>query len=115
MSQDIQRIKQQVDIQDVAHRLGLEQPDGRGNWRSPHHEDKNPSLAIYPDGRWNDFSQDDAHGDVIDLVEFVRRCDTRDALDWLRHEYGIERPKANGNGVRGWPGYLLRHPDRSRS
>ena len=96
MNQDIQRIKQQVDIHDVASRLGMEQPDRRGNYRSPHHADKNPSLAIYDDGRWVDFSQDDAKGDVIDLVEFVRECDTREALEWLRAEYGIERSKPNG-------------------
>ena len=93
----IQQIKQRVDIHDLAERLGLERPDQRGNYRSPHHDDKSPSLAIYDDGRWKDFSQD-AHGDAIDLVEFVRGCDNREALQWLAREYSIEPPKRT-NGV----------------
>jgi len=98
MQNDIQRIKQQVEIHDLANRLGMERPDQRGNYRSPHHDDKDPSVALYDDGGWKDFSADQ-HGDVIDLVEYVRGCDTGEALEWLRREYGMERPKPNGQGA----------------
>ena len=107
-NQDIQQIKKLVDIHDAARRLGLEQPQDRGNYRSPHHEDKTPSLAIYDDGRFNDFSQGDAHGDVIDLVRYVRGGDVSDALQWLRAEYGIERPKPAMNGQ---PGQKMSIPE----
>ena len=100
MNNDIQRLKAQIDLHDLANRLGLQRPDERGNYRSPHHHDKNPSLSVFDDGRrWKDFSADEG-GDAIDLVEYVRGCDTREALDWIRSEYGIEKPKTNGHAPR---------------
>lgn len=93
----IQQIKQRVDIHDVAARLNLQRPADRGNYKSPHHDDSTPSLAIYDDGRWNDFSRQDKHGDVVDLVQYVRGCETADAVQWLSREYGIEPPKTNGH------------------
>ncbi|HRY16584.1 MAG TPA: hypothetical protein P5330_12020, partial [Candidatus Competibacteraceae bacterium] len=60
MSSPIEDLKRQIgDIHALAERLGLERPDKGGNYRSPHHPDKNPSLQIggrkYPEG-WYDHS-----------------------------------------------------------
>ena len=93
----IAQIKTRVDIHELAGRLGLEQPGGRGNYRSPAHDDKTPSLALYDDNRWKDYSADEQHGDVVDLVRYVRGCDASDAVRWLADEYGISAPKVNGH------------------
>lgn len=88
----IEDLKRRIgDIHGVASRLGLKRPDPKGNYCSPHHDDKNPSLQIggtkYPDG-WYDHSRG-IGGDVIDLVKYVLGGDTAAALKWLRQQYGI--------------------------
>lgn len=94
MSNDIGELKRQIDIHDLAERLGLERPDPSGNYRSPHHPDRNPSLQIggrkYPDG-WFDHSAERG-GDCIDLVQYVLGLDFKEAMGWLRDQYGIAPP-----------------------
>lgn len=85
------RVKDSVDLNDLAERLGLERPNGRGNYRSPQHPDKSPSLSILPGGRgWKDHSTE-AKGSCIDLVLYVRPelGEPIDAARWLATEYGI--------------------------
>lgn len=95
---DIRTLKQQIDLHDLAERLGLERPQGRGNYRSPHHKDKNPSLSIYesPGGqKWKDFS-DDTGGDHLDLVMHVEGLSEKgEAIRRLHELFGIpnERPQ----------------------
>lgn len=95
----IEDLKRQIgDIHQVAERLGLQRPDPKGNYRSPHHPDQSPSLQIggrkYPDG-WYDHSQG-IGGDVIDLVKWTLGLETGEALQWLRDQYGIARPERHG-------------------
>jgi len=95
MSSPIEDLKRQIgDIHALAERLGLERPDKGGNYRSPHHPDKNPSLQIggrkYPEG-WYDHSQGRG-GDAIDLVKEVLGLETGEAIRWLRDQYGIPAP-----------------------
>jgi len=89
---DIDDLKRQIDIHDLAERLGLERPDRNGNYRSPHHPDKHPSLQIggkkYPEG-WYDHSSGEGV-DCIDLVRYVLGLETADAIRWLRDQYGID-------------------------
>lgn len=80
-------IKQRVDIFDLAEKLGLKRPGNTGNFKSPHHADKVPSLTLYPDGGWTDWSNDES-GSVIDLVMYVRGLDFIDALRELHEIYG---------------------------
>ena len=89
----IQEMKQRVDLHDLAGRLGLERPGGRGNYRSPHHQDKNPSLSIWEgkDGawRWKDHSDASLGGDLFDLVQYVEGCDKPAAIQRVRSLYGF--------------------------
>ncbi len=93
----IEELKQMVDLHELAGRLGLESPQSGGNDRSPHHAEKTPSLSIYgrhrrdPGGHaFKDFSTD-AGGDCVDLVAYVRGCDTAEAVRHLHELYGIRR------------------------
>lgn len=87
-------IKARIDLHDLAQRLGLERPDPSGNYRSPHHDDKSPSLSIYTtqsgEHRWKDFSAGDG-GDCFDLVGYVEGCDSAAAISRLREIYAIPR------------------------
>ncbi len=91
-----------IDCEDLAERLGLLRPGGaRGNFRSPHHDDKHPSVSVYKDkatgqSRWKDFSDDGVGGGPIDLLMWVRGLEFVDAVRELASMYGIvlRRPAA---------------------
>lgn len=88
----IEELKTQIDLHDLARRLGLARPGGnKGNYKSPHHDDSNPSLSIYTrNGRqgWKDFSSDEG-GDHIDLVTHVLGMAKGEAIRHLHELYGI--------------------------
>jgi len=92
----IEQLKQDIDLHELAERLGLEKGKGSGaNYKSPHHADKNPSLSIDASkGFWKDFSSE-AKGSCIDLVMFVRDLELPDAIDELHEMYGYEKTKGN--------------------
>jgi len=86
---DIRELKELIDLHDLARRLGLERPGGRGNYRSPKHDDKNPSLSIFADGKaWKDHSTGEG-GSLIDLVRYVQGVDTAEAVRLLCERYGV--------------------------
>lgn len=88
----IQELKAQIDLHEAARELGLERPERDGNYRSPHHDDKNPSLSIYKnrsgEQAWKDHSQD-VGGDLVDLVVYVNGGEKGDAIRWLHETFGI--------------------------
>ncbi|MCW5625058.1 MAG: toprim domain-containing protein [Burkholderiales bacterium] len=88
----IDDLKRRIDLHDLAHRLGLERPNGkRGNYRSPAHEDKLPSLSIFvrnSEQRWRDHSTNES-GTCVDLVMYVRGCDVAGAVKELHDLYAI--------------------------
>ncbi|MGK7345000.1 MAG: toprim domain-containing protein [Candidatus Nitrospinota bacterium M3_3B_026] len=87
--EEIQRLKELVDLHGLASRLGLERPGGRGNYRSPKHDDKNPSLSVFADGKaWKDHSTGEG-GSCIDLVKYVQGADTAEAVRLLCEWYGV--------------------------
>lgn len=95
----IEDLKRHIDIHDLAGRLGLERPDKTGNYRSPHHPDKAPSLQIggkkYPDGFYDHSSGQG--GDCIDLAKYCLGLDTAGAIRWLSDQYGLkDAPKDGG-------------------
>jgi len=97
----IEQIKNIVDLNDLANRLGLERPHGNGNYKSPHRNDKHPSLSIYADSKsgikkWKDHGSD-MGGSCIDLVQYVHDIEFGEAVDWLRAEYNIPDNKPINN------------------
>lgn len=97
LRRQIDRLQQAVDLEDVARRFGLKRPGGsKGNWCSPHHDDKSPSLSIYQrkDGVWyfNDFSNDDADasGDCIAFLQYLGEATTVvEAVNQLSDMHGM--------------------------
>jgi len=90
---DIKDLISRIDLHDLADRLGMTRPMARGNYQSPHHKDKNPSVSIYdsPNGpRWKDHSSEGG-GSCIDLVMYVEGCDVPEASRRLHDMYGIAR------------------------
>ena len=89
----IDQLKEQIDLHELAHRLGLERPGGKGNYRSPHHDDKSPSLAVLKKGGgryWRDYSgPEEAHGSCVDLVMYVEGCDLQTAVRRLHDLFSI--------------------------
>lgn len=86
----IAQLKERIDLHDLADKLGLVRPGGSGNYRSPAHDDRTPSLSVFNGGRaWKDHSTDEA-GDCVALVSYVEGCDTATAVRRLHELYGIQ-------------------------
>lgn len=87
----IQELKERIDLHDLAERLGLERPGGAGNYRSPHHQDKSPSVSIYDSGRRFKDHSSGAAGSCIDFIMWVEGVeDVGDAVRRLHDVYGWE-------------------------
>lgn len=90
-------MKRQVDLHHLAQYLGLSRPDTSGNYRSPHHDDRSPSLSVFTgtDGnpRWQDFSSG-MGGDCFDLVAYVHQCDSASAIQTIRQIYRFPEEKS---------------------
>ena len=94
----IDELKQRIDLHDLAEWLGLERPGGTGNYKSPHHADKSPSLSIYDGGRkWFDHSRN-VGGSCIDLVCDVQGIEVADAIKVLHEYLGIPLDKPDRSG-----------------
>lgn len=92
---NIEELKNRIDCNDLAEKLGLTRPRAGGNFKSPHHKDKAPSLSVFQDGkRWKDHSTDTG-GTCIDLVMYVEELEVGDAIVRLHELYGftMDRPK----------------------
>lgn len=89
----IDRLKGRIDLHDLADKLGLERPGGRtGNYRSPHHTDKTPSLSIFPaqfGTGWKDHSSPDDRGDCVALYQYVHGGETVAAVRALCEMYDV--------------------------
>lgn len=94
----IDELKQRIDLHDLADWLGLERPGGQGNYRSPFHADKAPSLSIYDGGRkWHDHSRG-VGGSCIDIVCQVRGVEVSEAIVILHEWQGIPLDKPERSG-----------------
>lgn len=94
LRRNVAEIKERVDLHDLADKLGLERPVRSGNYKSPHHKDKSPSLSIFDGGTgWKDWSGD-AGGDAFALVMYVNGCDFTEANRWLHDYCGMPWPTA---------------------
>lgn len=90
------RIKSDIDLHDLAERLGLKRQGSRGNYHSPGHTDTNASLSIYEkEGKrgWMDWSADTG-GSTIDLMIYCGKAgDPLEAAKMLGQWYGIPMPE----------------------
>lgn len=88
------RLKRDIDLYDLADRLGLKRHGAKGNYHSPHHADKGASVSIFNDGRmWKDWSNPDERGSCIDLVMYCNGAESPwDAAKLLGQWYGIPMP-----------------------
>ncbi|HRH13213.1 MAG TPA: toprim domain-containing protein [Azonexus sp.] len=89
----IDRLKEIIDLHDLAQRLGLERPGGAsGNYRSPGHADASPSLSIFPakfGTGFKDHSDPDRRGDCVALWQYVLGGDAVAAVKGLCEMYAI--------------------------
>jgi hypothetical protein len=86
----LDELKERIDCHELALKLGLQRPGGgSGNYRSPKHDDKSPSLSVFEGGkRWKDHSSGEG-GTCIDLVMYVTGVDVADAVKQLHELYSI--------------------------
>lgn len=98
----IEELKNRIDLEDLAEKLGLHRPGKTGNWCSPHHPDKSPSLEIAPARNpkvWRDYSMDEG-GSCIDLVMYVLdMTEVGEAIKYLHTLYGwpLDKPERSEN------------------
>ena len=77
---NIQFLKQSVSMHEVLGMYGL-QANRAGFIRCPFHEEKTPSMKIYPDGFY--CFGCGAHGDQVDFVRTMEGCSFREAAAML--------------------------------
>jgi len=92
MRKSVRELKGMMDLHAVANRLGIaEWPNRTGAFKSPLRPDKNESFSIFEkDGElfWKDHATSEG-GDSIMLIQHVKQCDPKGAIEWLSHELGI--------------------------
>ncbi len=79
---EITQIKAQLDIQTVLNHYNLS-PDRNHRLNCPWHNDKTPSLQIYPKtNTWTCFSSNctAGSGDVIEMIQKMEKCTKHEAL-----------------------------------
>lgn len=104
MAEWFTRLKNEIDLEDLANRLGMKQLGSKGNWFSPARKEKQPSLSIYVGHKthgtgWKDHTSGDG-GSTIDLVIYAGQAnDAMDAANLLADWYGIARPSRERSAV----------------
>jgi hypothetical protein len=89
-------LNERIDCLDLAVRLGLERPGDKGNFRSPHHADKAPSVSVFQKNgvsRWHDFSLHQGGGPV-DMMMWHSGLEFVKAVKELAEMYGVPIEKA---------------------
>lgn len=99
------RLKSEIDLHDLADRLGLKRQGAKGNYHSPHHGDKSASVSVFKEGRmWKDWSGHTEGGTCIDLVMYCNGAESPiDAAKLLGQWYGIPIPAAQPVGAKNKP------------
>jgi hypothetical protein len=91
------KLNSEVDCEDLAERLGLRRPSGKGNFHSPHKDDKSPSVTVFAkDNRWKDFSDSGGSinsGGPVDMLMWHSSLDFVGAVKELASMYGHDLPK----------------------
>lgn len=89
-SHDVFQLTREIPLTDVARRYGLELRRAGSRWltRCPFHQDNNPSLVLFPDGRWRCFGCQ-AHGDATDLVSRLFNLRPIEAARQICRDFGL--------------------------
>jgi DNA primase len=95
-------LKSLLDLHAVANRLGIpEWPNRTGSFSSPLRPDRSESFSVFErEGElfWKDHATGDG-GDSISLIQHVKQCDPKSAIEWLAAEAGVKREeKARKSG-----------------
>ena len=69
MTQWINQLKSDIDIHQVAERLGLQRDGSKGNYRAPGREDKHHSLSLHKQGQYGQGWKDHATGEGGTTIE----------------------------------------------
>ena len=95
MTQWINQLKSDIDIHQVAERLGLQRDGSKGNYRAPGRADKHHSLSLHKQGQYGQGWKDHATGSggaVLALngctVPVPYYANLADALQAVREVYG---------------------------
>ena len=84
---ELSELKTRYTIADAWRDEGLP-GEPKQSCRSPFREDRNPSFAIFDDGRkWKDFGTDQG-GDVFDLIATARNCTPAEAISIVKGRRG---------------------------
>ncbi len=96
MRPNVRAIKERVRIEDEARGYGEFRVMGGGRLLgrclSPTHEDKSPSMNVYPDRQRFWCYGCGENGDVIDLARLAEGCEFHEALLILAQRHGVELP-----------------------
>ncbi|MDM8358829.1 toprim domain-containing protein [Pandoraea communis] len=89
-------VKRRVDINELAEKLGLRRDGDKGNYHSPHHDDRNASVSVFDDGRaFKDWSADRGGSCIDFLMHFAPGVESvMDAAKPLSEMQGIPLPKS---------------------
>ena len=92
----IEELKQRNNIVEVAQELIPEIKKVGANWVGTIRSEKTPALTIYPANQsWCHFAGDTTPsgkngGDVINLIEYINNCSSREAITFLAKRVGME-------------------------
>ena len=87
----IEFLKNNIDLHDLAEKLGWKRPGGRGNYCSPLRNDKNPSVSINDGGKYFKDFTGAGQGSCIDMIMYHDQTDDVGAAVRRLHElYGWE-------------------------
>ncbi len=90
----IERLKEQVPIEELVGRNLELRPSGQVlTGRCPFHDDRNPSFAVYPEGRRFYCFGCGKHGDVITFLRELEHLSFPEALDALERFTSIHGPE----------------------
>lgn len=88
----LQDLKDRISILEVASMLGMRVPGGARDSKiytqCPIHKDTSPSFVIYPrTNSFNCFGACNTGGDQLTLIQFVKNCDFKTAVEWFRSTF----------------------------
>jgi DNA primase len=98
---NVKDLKSRIDLHGVASRLGIpEWPNRTGSFCSPLRPDRSESFSIFErDGElfFKDHATGDG-GDSISLIQLVKQCDPKAAIEWMASEVGVREETKSRKG-----------------